>query len=102
MCSAAEVGNDHLLLECAGTRMFFNDWVSSVGFFAARQWEWSSLRAVLFSSTSNPLLAPGHLIASILYVGRCCAAAAEHYRLDDSVQSEIDRLIIDAASKSAA
>ena len=102
LCIATEAGIDHLLLECAGTRVFFNDWILSVSFSASHQWEWSSLRAVLFSGNLDPLLAHGHLTANILYVGRCCVAAAEQYGIGDSLQSEIDRLIIDAASSSAA
>ena len=92
---------DHLLLECCGTRAFFNDWVRAVGSLGNRDWEWPDLRVALFSGGQNLLLSAGHQTASVLFVGRCCAAAAEHYTPDDSMQGDIDSLIIDAMVSAA-
>ena len=53
---------------------------------------------MLLLASPKPLLDPGHLFANILSDGRCCAAAVEQYTFDDTLRSDIDRLIIDAAS----
>ena len=98
LCSEPQVEVQHLLSGCICTAALLRDWAGCVGHVRADPVGWTELARLLFAGrVSHPLDNPFHGEARVVFVGRCCAMAAQAVR-DQSLDIDVEDADADAVA----